>query len=173
MIETSIGLYNNYLIIMCDDMSDIQEAHKQQIYTILSDAFHRTLGHQYLAAMATTIAFQKGVYYLYVLEDDVVMGYCNVAIGTATTGGLGSTGGTSHDSVVFISNVATSVQHRKKGIATMLVQRVLDRFSKDNIKLQIDNNDDVVWKHKFYQKLGFEKIKFEVLENRYCMQYTK
>ena len=166
MIETSIGVANKYIIVMCDNVGDIHPDHKTQIYKILSDAFHRSIDGSYLAAMAHTIAFQTGVYYLYMMDGDEVVGYCNVAIGQSTTD-------TSSDEVVFVSNVATSIHHRKKGIATMLVQRVIDRFNQDNLKLEIDNNDDVTWKHKFYQKLGFEKIKFNKMANRFCMQYKK
>lgn len=57
VIETSIGVGNKYIIIICTNMDEIKPDHKTQIYKILSDAFHRTIDSSYLAAMAHAIAF--------------------------------------------------------------------------------------------------------------------
>jgi len=50
-------------------------------------------------------------------------------------------------------------EYRKKGIATMLLNKMIDNLDKDNIKnisLEVkDNNEKAI---KFYEKNGFKKV---------------
>ena len=75
---------------------------------------------------------------------------------------------THNDQKGWILSIAVKMSHRNKGIATILIQSILNLFSKYkimNIYLTVNpENSHII---KFYQKLGFDVI--ETIKN-YCQR---
>lgn len=177
MKEILVGIGTPYTIHICDTFSDIDNGingtndHVSQICNILSTAFNNSCSPSYLQRMTVSLDRQKSIYYIYVLnQQSMVVGYCNVSIGESTN--------TPGSKVVFISNVAVNKLCRKQGIATMLLERVIDRFDTSNMRLEVDNVDNVdsngvEWKKNFYKNLGFKIINEGTSSGRCCMKYNK
>ena len=63
-----------------------------------------------------------------------------------------------HKNIAGIYAVATLPEHRKKGISTTLMQRVVDDAICNNMKTIILQTSTESYAHSFYRNLGFEDV---------------
>lgn len=77
------------------------------------------------------------------MEDEIVLGYLEIRL---------------VDGVVDIMNLFVSEDQRKKGIATSLMNEMIEKEDYNRIMLEVnENNTEAI---RLYTKLGFKEISF-------------
>ena len=77
------------------------------------------------------------------MEDEIVLGYLEIRL---------------VDGVVDIMNLFVSEDQRKKGIATSLMNEMIEKEDYNRIMLEVnENNNEAI---RLYTKLGFKEISF-------------
>ena len=77
------------------------------------------------------------------MEDEIVLGYLEIRL---------------VDGVIDIMNLFVSEDQRKKGIATSLMNEMIEKEDYNRIMLEVnENNTEAI---RLYTKLGFKEISF-------------
>ena len=77
------------------------------------------------------------------MEDEIVLGYLEIRL---------------VDGVIDIMNLFVSEDQRKKGIATSLMNEMIEKEDYNRIMLEVnENNTEAI---RLYTKLGFQEISF-------------
>ncbi len=92
--------------------------------------------------------FQHVLTYLVAIEDNEIVGTCNIAIIDNLTRSGRPYG--------IIENVITSIRHRRKGIGKILVENAVELAKANNCyKVVLLSSSKRIEAHQFYESLGF------------------
>lgn len=147
-----IKVYEKYQDMNKDEVTDICK--------VLNSSFNNNYQPMNIKNMFYSISGTKKLYYICfsLLNPDKIIGFCNISY-------------IENSNTTFLFNLAVDPEYRKCGIATKLLKKVLNICDTSNFKLEVDNDDDLEWKYKFYEKMGFKKNLLSVKLNRYCLKY--
>lgn len=151
-------------IVVYDDYDEIDKNYLNNIVDVLNSSFSSSYSIHTLKLMKSIIPNTKKTYYVCFFVGKTIAGYCNVTY---------SMHDSSQEEKLFLFNLAVHSDFRRFGIASLILKRLICLCDKNNFRLEVDNDQDVEWKSKFYNKFGFETEYFNQKLNRYCLKYKQ